>query len=191
MKKLFIHIPKTAGSSVLLMIEKKRKYVCKYHDNISQLNIQSVPEYTKMFSFCIVRNPYERIVSAYNFLKQKHTNLNSMEKKYKEILSKYTSFADCVEDLEMLQQTIVHFVPQYKFVCDDQGKILVNSVIKMENLSELQRIDPMFSQLPHTNKSHKGDFVLSTDMKKHIYRIYKTDFEIFQYSENNEESTKM
>ena len=187
MKKLFIHIPKTAGSAVLTVIGKNKNFVCKLHYDILRLNIQCVPEYKKMFSFCIVRDPYERIVSAYNFLKQKKTNINHMEKSYKEILSKYSSFADCIKDLETLQYKIVHFVPQHKFVCSEQGEILVNSVIRMENLSELEHIDPLFSNLPHTNKSCNDDFVLTNDMKKIIYHLYKQDFDIFQYSANLEE----
>ena len=182
MKKLFIHIPKTAGTSVLDITAKNKNYLCKLHDNIHTLNIQHISQFRTMFSFCIVRNPYERTISAYNFLKNKCANLNAIEKSYKIMLSKYETFMNFLEDLPILQTKIIHLVPQYKFVCDDQGNILVNSVIKMENLSELQIIDPIFVHLPHSNKSKKSMINLTQEMKQIIYNVYKKDFEIFQYS---------
>jgi len=148
------------------------------------LNIQNIPQFRTMFSFCIVRNPYERTLSAYNFLKNKSTNINPMEKSYQGMLSKYATFMSFLEDLPILQTKIIHLVPQHTFVCDDQGQILVNSVIKMENLSELQTIDPIFEHLPHNNKSKKTMIDLTHEMKQIIYNVYKKDFEIFQYSPN-------
>jgi hypothetical protein len=139
-----------------------------------------------MFSFCIVRDPYERVISAYNFLKQTNMELRFLPKlpflSYKEHFAKYTTIADCIEDLETLQHTNMMFVPQHTFVCDEDGTILVNSVIKIENISELVQIDPIFAHMPHKNKSNRGDVVLTDDMKKSIYRVYAKDFEIFQYS---------
>ena len=81
LKLCFIHIPKTAGSSVEKMLgwsgEKhligkiNPKYnVCPQHLYWQELQ-QEVPEVVDYIKFSIVRNPYDRLVSEYHYAKQR------------------------------------------------------------------------------------------------------------------------
>ena len=81
----------------------------------------------------------------------------------------------------------VHFIPQYKFLCDDNKNILVNFVGKLENINddfnEILDILKIDRKLPHVNKSNhnKYDKYYNENTFKIIRNIYKDDFEIFDY----------
>jgi hypothetical protein len=66
---LFIHIPKTAGTSVLRWYEKTygKKFVKEHHHAPRRFNKFLDYNYK---SFSIVRNPYDRAFSFYKFRKQ-------------------------------------------------------------------------------------------------------------------------
>lgn len=59
---VFIHIPKTAGSSIRNDFFNK-DYIGAYH--------RYPLKYRNVFSFCFVRHPYDRLISAYNFFHYK------------------------------------------------------------------------------------------------------------------------
>jgi len=61
-KTLFIHIPKTAGTSISNWINNNfiSKEIQSKHTQISKISLEN-------FSFACVRNPYDRLISWYNF----------------------------------------------------------------------------------------------------------------------------
>lgn len=66
---LFIHIQKTAGTSVTDMLNKI-KYTQKEKSDHSFITCFS-GDLSSYFKFCFVRNPWERLVSWYNMMIQK------------------------------------------------------------------------------------------------------------------------
>lgn len=72
-KFVFCHIPKTAGSSIrrtLMGFQFNRPETPQeWHENMSDTK-KRVPEeeFNQMFKFTFVRNPWERLVSTYNFI---------------------------------------------------------------------------------------------------------------------------
>jgi hypothetical protein len=69
-KSIFIHVPKTAGSSISNWLES---YVCNAKDDYihADASYYNKPDH---FTFACVRNPYDRVVSAY-FFAMKHYKL--------------------------------------------------------------------------------------------------------------------
>ena len=114
-KTIFIHIPKTAGVSLAKAIygdvsfEGHRSF---YFNSIA-LNIRN-EEY---FSFTIVRNPFDRLYSAYNFLKKGGMNHHD-SLAFKTHLLKFNNFEDFV--LNGLDNKLIfkitHLIPQHKYL---------------------------------------------------------------------------
>jgi hypothetical protein len=90
-KAIFFHIGKTAGTNVeQTLLPGKRDYRVFYEDIVfgldngvmtQHLDCDGMKEYVKKdvydsyFKFTIVRNPWERLYSAYNYLKPQHEQL--------------------------------------------------------------------------------------------------------------------
>lgn len=133
---------------------------------------------SKYYSFTIIRNPYNRFLSMYKFL---YHALNLSPK----------NFALYVENIFYTKDFRYQFFqPQYKFICDnkDENKIIVDKIIRFENLDkEYIKIIEKYklNQLNHLNKSDNiitfDDFYSDKFIKKIVYKLYKKDFEIFNY----------
>ena len=83
---------------------------------------------------------------------------------------------------------IIHFIPQSEFICDKNGKILVDFVGRFENLNDdLNSISRKIKKelsLEHHNKNFKKDYkkTYSKEMKTKVYEVYNRDFVLFNYN---------
>jgi hypothetical protein len=183
-KTIFIHIPKTAGISLIHAIYGNvnggghrsfnfYKYI--YGENISNF-----------FTFSFVRNPYQRLYSAYNYLKQGGINLHD-RKAFETHLYQFKNFKDFVLNglNEKLINEIIHFTPQSHFICDNRDNILIDFVGKYENIAnDISYIENEMNfslSLPHLNKSNLNSVIIDDKVKSRIFDIYKRDFKIFNY----------
>lgn len=71
-KVLFVHVPKTGGSSVLKFLRKRISwddydYQLAKHATVFELKKRLGKWFENSFKFSIVRNPWERVASAYYF----------------------------------------------------------------------------------------------------------------------------
>ena len=138
---LFIHIPKNAGTWVRKMLPGSNGG----HDHLSLFEIRKhYPELVeKCLTFAIVRNPWERVVSMYNF----HFNTNKMDIKGwgvygLNILKKHNvkTFDDFVRLLFEHRDNIrglgeIVWEKQMYFITDDKNKVIVDKVMYIENLN--------------------------------------------------------
>ena len=181
-KCVFFHIPKTAGISISNSIFGDVKWG---HRNVSfYKSYYGEKVFNSLYKFCFVRNPYDRLFSAYTFLKEGGINNQDLEFS-NSYLQEFASFDEFVlkglEKEEIINW--VHFKPQYTFVCDDNDNIVMDFVGKMENLnadfstvckhlkidSELQRLNMSFAK--------KNEF--SEEVKAMIKLKYQKDFNLF------------
>jgi hypothetical protein len=180
---LFIHVPKTGGNSLKKTQLFKR---CRFfgHKPISQIeNHKSDYKY----SFAVTRNPYDRVVSAFHYLKNGGEPNNGYDLGMQKKLSKYKDFKDFVKDLHLFVNE-VHFKPQYTFVCDKNDRLLIDYTFKSEKLdTEIRRLFEKeripVENIPKVNTSKHDDYSKYYDVntKKTVYQIYKKDFELFKY----------
>ena len=190
-KTLFIHIPKTAGISVYNAIyeddsSKGHLSIQEYYDFFGNEKVKS------LFSFAIVRNPYERLFSAYSYLKKGGLQ-GKYDKHYQKQISKYNSFEDFVLNFFATDEYkgIDHFLPQFYWVSDRKGNIAVNYIGYFENLEEeFEKIQSLaynksnYLSLKWVNKTaDKKILNLTPEMIKIINKVYKEDFRNFNYNE--------
>ena len=181
-KCVFFHIPKTAGISISNALFGDVKwghrsvnfYKSHYGENV----------FNSLYKFCFVRNPYDRLFSAYTFLKE--GGINNLDSEFSNsYLQEFANFDEFVlKGLEKEEiMNWVHFKPQYTFVCDENDNIVMDFVGKMENLnadfntvckhlnieSELQKLN--------MSATKKNDF--SEEVKTMIKLKYQKDFNLF------------
>ena len=179
---MFFHIPKTAGISISNSIYGDVKWGHRTVDYYKSYYGDDV--FYSLYKFCFVRNPYDRLFSAYTFLKKGGINDQDLafSQKY---LSEYLTFEDFVlrglEKKEIMEW--VHFKPQYTFVCDND-KMVMDFVGKMENINEdfeylCKQININNAELKKLNMSSvkKNDF--SDEIKSIIKTKYQKDFTLF------------
>ena len=186
-KTIFIHIPKTAGISLVraiygdVTLEGHRSF----YFNIIALDIKN----ENYFSFSFVRNPFDRLYSVYRYLMKGGINRHD-KLAFEAHLSEFNDFEDFVLNglNNKLIYQITHLIPQYKYLCDKRGIMLVDFIGRFENLDDdillLSKKLNMNIKLNHHNYNMKKDYkVVYTDkMIEKVYQIYKKDFDIFKYS---------
>jgi hypothetical protein len=186
-KIVFIHIPKTAGVSILkaiygvVSLESHRSF---YFNKVA-LNMKD----DVYFTFSFIRNPLDRLYSTYKFLEKGGMNKHD-EIAFNKYLSKFKDFEDFVINglNSNLIQEITHLKPQHEYICDYKGKILVDYIGRFENLEDhVKIISKKINKqiiLPHFNKNEKENdsfTVYTTEMVQKVKNIYKDDFELLDY----------
>ena len=186
-KTIFIHIPKTAGVSLVKAIygDVTSEGHRSFYFNSLALNIKN----EKYFSFTFIRNPFDRLYSAFEFLKKggiNHYDILAFETH----LSKYKDFEDFILNglNKNLIYQITHLIPQHEYLCDKRGNILVDFVGRFEDLDNdillLSKKLKKDIKLNHHNYNKKVDYkeVYTDEMIDKVYQIYQKDIDIFKYS---------
>lgn len=180
-QKVFIHIPKTGGTSI-------RKYLFG-SDNGGHVRLIDLPkEYHNYDSFAFVRNPYSRVLSVYNFLKNgakdtSHSIITST-RNYSTVIKSFSSFEDFVcRGLEAYYLDIEHFLPQYLYT-HFLGVKLVKTICKYENYDD--EVFKLFGvKLDVMNETADYEKDISKNYNENTYqvvnRLYKEDFALFGY----------
>lgn len=187
---IFVHIPKTAGTSVLelLMGEKIRRDHLPYSDyQKAQGKL-----FISYFKFCFVRNPFDRLVSAYEYLK-KGGNQNS-DLYYKELINdKYPTFDSFV--LDYLDQNKVYsqllLKPQYTFIYNEKEVCMVDFVGRFERINDdfdiIAKRIKIKNSLKKSNASKRldyKDYYNNQNVKEKVIKLYSKDFELLNYSDD-------
>lgn len=187
LKTIFVHVPKTAGTSVEKALLGSPKDVVGGHTTALGFRKTYPGEFASYFKFAIVRHPVQRFVSAYRYLLQFpiHDALNNRVIHELETMER---FLDKLEESPDLIHKIVHFIPQHEFVCDAGGVILVDAVYNFENLAEAwenicARLGTSGTPLSTLNASRQEP-ISERDkgrLSSYIAELYARDFQIFGY----------
>ena len=181
-KCLFFHIPKTAGISVSNALFGGVKW--GHRDVVFYKSHYSEVVFDELFKFCFVRNPYERLFSAYHFLKK--GGVNPIDLNFSNThLKQYHNFDDFVlrglNKKEIMEW--VHFKPQYTFVCDKNANIVMDFIGKMENINAdfntvCKRLN-LKAELKELNVNPIKKPQFSEETKAIIREKYQQDFKLF------------
>ncbi len=173
---LFIHIPKTAGSSVEKWLRNagyKLQKICTWNGPKYQHAPRDIYETWGKFDykFTIVRHPLERFVSALGF---RTVHAGDANKIARDVLEQYKKSIRTIDWGNHLQ-------PQVDFLSDDV------EIFRFEDdfFPQLSKVFDIPRPFPHENKtrtttSHSD---LSEEIKQEILRIYAEDYKMFGYDE--------
>lgn len=193
-RSIFIHIPKAAGISVSRSLYGNN---AGGHNKVSRYSLLfSKKEYTEYFKFTIVRNPWDRLFSAYNFLKQ--GGLNDWDANWsKKHLEDYKTFEgfvmNWISPKNLYSHT--HFIPQLDFI-----RLLSNRCLPVDFIGFFECLEDDFSiisqrvnpsaQLSHSNKSNDKASLnyqdhYTPEMIEVVRKAYKNDIRVLGYAFDN------
>lgn len=198
-KCIFIHVPKTGGTSIekTSLFDDQRERTNQDvggHSNAMKFKHTFPEEFNSYFKFAFVRNPWDRLVSAFFYLGDFGSNEGDREAAAKYIKKYDKNFhAFCCDFLkEENINNIVHLKPQYGFIYDDQDNILVDFVGKLENIEQDFKFVCSKLGCPYTLKQkrtgrHNYYTECYTDETKEIVeRVYQKDIDLFGYKYNQD-----
>jgi hypothetical protein len=201
---LFLHIPKTGGTSLEEYLKCKctqtlYSYSLDKRENImfekykidtvslQHLTYKEIYQYKEILDvnfnenlkiITVVRNPYDRIISGLFF--NDLINENSTPPEVYEVIQKYI-YQDCHNHDN-------HNKPQYEFLIDNDNSIIPNiDIFKTETLTpDLRKygyddFDLNFNRNKINIEKDKYAIYLNNDSIKLINEFYKKDFELFSY----------
>lgn len=198
-KSLFIHIPKTGGQSIehffldLHNLDwKTRENLLLKYNKIKELGPERLAHMTAheyhalgyisksdfkiFFKFAFVRNPYSRLVSEYLYAPY------SRNMTFKNFVKNGMPIKDNYSD------EYRHVMPQYKYVSDHDGKLIVDFIGKFENFqNDFDKVCTILkitnSKLPHVNSSKKA-LGLKANIKKIFFKPITYFEDYTQYYDN-------
>lgn len=182
---IFVHITKSAGTS----IAKSLFGELPYHYTATEYRvIFGRKAYNDYFKFAFVRNPWDRLHSAFSYLKSGGWNENDRAWAAAN-LSEFEDINDFVLNWltpERLHSHI-HFWPQMDFVADRHGRPMIDELAYFETIDDdyrrlADRIGAT-SPLAHVNASERMDYrqAYTSEAIEKIRKLYASDIQAFGY----------
>lgn len=173
-KAIFVHIIKTAGVSI------ETQFNHPTHDHRTALDYQSLlgkERYQHYFSFTIVRNPWDKMVSQYYYNAHNWVKEGTSFEQYIRI------FGD--------GEKITRFPPFHlPYITNTSNAIIVDYIGRFEDLERSlitisAELKIPYQTLPHKNKSNrKREYTdyYNQDTKNIIAHLFAEEIELFSYS---------
>lgn len=188
LKCIFVHIPKCAGVAVSKSLFGNlgggHKTLIGYQ------TVFSPEDYVRYFKFTFVRNPWDRLVSAYLFLK--NGGINSDDKAWAaKNLSAYNEFDAFVREGLRRREILAfkHFRPQRSFVCLEGKQPGVDFLGRYENLAAdfefvCRKLNVQTKLCRENQNSSRADYgkYYTPETRQIVGEVYRDDIEIFDYS---------
>ena len=187
-KLIFIHIPKNAGTSITNHLDM---YDVGHH-NWSYYAINYPNKWREYKKISIIRNPWDRTVSCYEYAKMENSYWHSSDGKSKagkhpdyELLKDKT-FVECLNILDSNSSVLRHH--GWPNQCDyvvDRNSLMVDKIIDIQNINEeLSSLLEIPVDIPIVNmsrtKSYK-DYYSTKEMVDIVGEKYKVDIEYFNF----------
>ena len=189
---LFVHVPKCGGLSMSAHFDRYYGHIPALETR-DQLARADGPKWKDYISFGFVREPCERLASAYQYLvtmPETHRFYCAKNAAQQKRLQKL-SFEDFCSDLHSHTRGDLHFLPQYHWLCDIHGQAMVDHVGRFEHLDEdWQKICAAAGiphrRLAHTNRTASRPACYLTDLytpatMTAVVDFYRADYAIFGY----------
>jgi len=198
---IFVHIPKNAGSSVAKALNMETSW---HHTAHSYRELLGCLAYARRFSFAFVRNPWDRFLSLYRYARldesRYHSAINPEEAPYGKHedydLLQGASLEECAHYLRKgcLQHDdfINHWRPQSDWLTDEDGRVIVDFVGRVESIDEdfrtlSRHLNLAVDGLPVTNTSSSSGtsedyrIAFTEEARKIVAQHYREDIKRWGY----------
>jgi len=176
-------VPRPAGRLAHLKSRAKlewdyHRYVFRAHDDMRAAQKRMPAElFDRYFKFTFVRNPWDRLVSEYEFL------LRKTEHGRHERVKKLGGFSDFIR-----MQIPRRDAYQINMMCDERGNVLMDFIGKLENLQNdwktvCERTGIPYQELQRKNaseRSHYQDYY-DSESRQLVARHWAREIELFGY----------
>ena len=189
---IFVHIPKAAGNAVVRSIWGGE---ATGHDSLERYYNCNQKLFHNSYRFTFVRNPWDRIVSAFFYLKQ--GGIGYFDKqfacKYLKEIDTFESFVLTLDQDPNFRDAVmkwVHFIPQIEFL-KINGKELecMNFVGKVENFQQdmIKLCDHLGikpdKEIKVINASERNQYreYYNINTQAIVAKLYNADIQAFNY----------
>jgi len=189
---IFIHVPKAAGTSL-----KQELY-----PNSSRRGHRRIGEYYswdpdlagRLHKFAIVRNPWDRLLSAYMFLRQGKRTSRRDKRFSARVLARSPDFTAFVTALEqpVMRRVVLsydHFRPQRYWIClPGTADHAMDQIARMETLDAdiealYTKLGRPYTPLPHRRRSCHGSYrdAYTVKTREIVQDLYASDVQLLRY----------
>ena len=201
-KCIFVHIPKTGGTSVedLIWPDKTARtegelwggLIDKHRNKYQTGGLQHLlarqillevgkEEFSGCFSFAMVRNPWDKAVSQYIFMDKREDLRQIAGMKKGDSFKKYLSLIP--------KKTHVQWAPQIDFTHDANGGQLVNYIGRFESFAEtvhhvLGVLGMQADAIPHEKRGSRRPYqeYYDAEAREMLGEMYAADIDTFAYA---------
>lgn len=185
---IFIHVPKVAGTAF-----KRELKIPGGHIHLFTYELENKKKFDKYFKIGFVRNPWDRLVSAFFYMKQ-GGDASTHGLMISDRLKKFDTFENFVFELdkniefrkEILK--VIVFSNQYCWLMNSIGEIEMDYIGRFENLQDgfevlKEKLHKCDAQLKKHNESNHKPYWLyyNEDTVEIVRKIYSRDIITFNY----------
>tara|TARA_R110002074_G_scaffold328305_1_gene498803 strand:+ start:3019 stop:3699 length:681 start_codon:yes stop_codon:yes gene_type:complete len=183
---IFIHIPKTAGKSIISKLHNRGATHLSYSDYEDILG-DKINDY---FVFTVLRDPADRFASAYSYLKA-GGNQSREDQEFSHRWIKNKNINDFIKTsfnaIEV--KNSLFFRSQASFLKQKNGTLGAVKILHLNNLQKgfasiSDRLG-VSSELPHLNESRSRQNIFDGESRLTIQTIYKEDYTLIHSAINN------
>ena len=189
---VFIHIPKTAGTSMCEALGLPETT----HATASEFRAMLGPQYDHLYSFAFTRNPWDRFLSLYLYARMEeshhHSARHPRRKRYGRHPDYKTLRTASLQDAARLLldgKLGFHWLPQHRWVCDENDRVICNFVGRLESLDadwpQIAARTKAAASMPRKNVSNVEKIPyqqrIDDKTKSLLDEYYRRDIELFGY----------
>lgn len=197
---IFVHIPKTGGTSIENVIWPGPRsaddlwmgFVSPFRNKyqtggLQHLKARQIREevgaevFSSFFKFTVVRNPWDKVVSQWSYLQQRKDLQEYLGVSAGQPLHRYLDAIGISDHVQVM--------PQADFMLDENGEMLVDMIGRFETLARdtqtiFARLGIDSAVLPHAAKSRRhADYrsYYDAEARQRVAELYARDIALFGY----------
>ncbi len=179
---LFIHVPKTGGTSISRILYGRNlpHFTAEFYRTVFGKALAHTP------TFAVMRHPVQRLMSCYRFTICGGTEImasNRYERMRLKGLDSFPAFVDFLIDAAERQYPLPStFHPQSAFIADADNRVLVDRLFCLDDEGRLPAALNDYlgvENIPRLNATQTVAVALTSETEAKIRSLYGADFELY------------